>query len=278
MLMDNGSLRPEATLSLRNLAGRLSAVLGRPIEPVSLMHSNKVPAEQLDGVPAETFEKAIRARASRGQRRFLVVPLFFGPSRALTKFIPLTVSVLRVEFPQIEVRLAPCLVDTNAYRDNRLATILCDRVLEVIREQGLKRPAVAMIDHGTPVRAVNEVRNHIGSQLYRLLEGYMRVFTVGSMERREEARYDFNEPLLERVFQMEGFTQGDVVLSMMFLNPGRHAGPSGDVAEICANAQKFGKGQLRTHITGLVADHPLLLSILAERYLQARAASPVLSD
>ncbi|MGY8686313.1 MAG: sirohydrochlorin chelatase, partial [Verrucomicrobiales bacterium] len=56
-LTDNGSLRPEATFSLRQLAKTLGERVGHPIHAVSLLHSNRIPAEKLDDVAAETFEK-----------------------------------------------------------------------------------------------------------------------------------------------------------------------------------------------------------------------------
>ena len=49
---------------------------------------------------------------------------------------------------------------------------------------------------------------------------------ASSMERREGTEYDFNEPLLENLLGSEGFEK-DVVLSMLFISPGRHAGPGG---------------------------------------------------
>ena len=57
------------------------------------------------------------------------------------------------------------------------------------------------------------------------------------MERREGRDYDFNGALLAD--RLEG-VEGQVVLGMAFLQPGRHAGPGGDVAEICAEAASSG--------------------------------------
>ena len=94
MLVDNGSRRAAATLSLRGIAVGLTAACGRPVNAVSLRHSDAVPAEQLDGIPAQTLEGILRARLGQGQREFVVLPLFFGLSRALTKAIPELVAEL----------------------------------------------------------------------------------------------------------------------------------------------------------------------------------------
>jgi hypothetical protein len=92
------------------------------------------------------------------------------------------------------------------------------------------------------------------------------------MERREGAAYDFCEPLLERLLRSPGWNGGEVVVAMQFLLPGRHAGPDGDVAEICRAAEAVSGGALRTTMTGLVAEHPLLVDILADRWRAARDA------
>ena len=83
-LVDNGSLRASAILNLRRIASALSEESGHPILPVSLLHSRKVDPEELNGEPAETLERALVRFLEEGERDFLVVPLFFGPSQAIT--------------------------------------------------------------------------------------------------------------------------------------------------------------------------------------------------
>lgn len=274
LLVDNGSLRPAAVRSLRELCRRLRAGLDREVVPVSIMHSDRIDPAELDGRPAEIYETALRLRLARGIRKFLVIPLFFGPSRAITKFIPLATAVVRAEFHDLEVRLAPCLVDRNNPSDTRVAQILRDQVLQTIRMHRLVRPPVVTVDHGTPIRPVAEVRDFIGEQLKELLGDRIGAFSVASMERRDGPEYDFNEPLLSRVLRQPPFAEGPVVVSMMFLNPGRHAGVGGDVASICDEARTFAP-RLRPHMTDLVAAHPLLLSILRDRYREALNATPL---
>jgi hypothetical protein len=93
------------------------------------------------------------------------------------------------------------------------------------------------------------------------------------MERREGSEYDFNEPLLEKLLGSGDFS-GDVVLSMLFMSPGRHAGPGGDIAEICEAAEKEHEG-LRTFMGDLFASHPGAIDLLAKRFQQGLASDPV---
>lgn len=265
-LLDNGSLEPAATLRLRELAAALAARVGEPVEAVSLLHSSGVPAERLGGTRAEIFEPAVLRRAEAGARDFLIVPLFFGPSRALTDYLPERVRALREKFPNLAVRVAPALFDAN---DGRLARILADNVRSVAAA-----PArVALVDHGSPVRVVTEVRDALAAQLARELGGAAEV--VGCcMERRPEPAYDFNEPMLEKLFARSGWNSGEVVVAMQFLLPGRHAGAEGDVARICRRAEAENPG-LRARLTPLVAGHPLLREILADRWEAGRTAVPL---
>ena len=85
---------------------------------------------------------------------------------------------------------------------------------------------------------------------------------------RDGPEHDFNEPLLERALCSPPFDEGDVVLAMAFLLPGRHAGEGGDVAQIVqsvSNANPVCGSRLRVHRTGLLAEHPLVLGVLADR-------------
>jgi sirohydrochlorin ferrochelatase len=261
LLMDNGSLEPAATLGLRALAGKLGERIGQRVVPVSLLHSSAVPAEKLGGSPAEILEPALERRLAAGQTDFLIIPLFFGPSGALTDYLPKRLAHLRGKHPALDVRVAAPLF---AAGDARLARILADNV----RVLGSASRRVALVDHGSPAKAVTDVRNELACQLAGLL-GPDFVVAPCSMERREGAAYDFCEPLLARLLRQPGWNAGDVIVAMQFLLPGRHAGPEGDVAEICRDAETASAGALRTMMTGLVAEHPLLVDILADRWRAA---------
>lgn len=261
-LLDNGSLEPAAVLCLRGLAAELARRTGQPVEPVSLLHSSGVPVERIDGVPAEILEPALRRRAQDGQMQFAVVPLFFGPSRALTDYLPERVASLRSTFPSLSLQLAAPLF---AATDDRLAAILAEHVQQVARElaTAVQPVPVALVDHGSPAQAVTEVRDQLARQLGVHLGDRFSVKPC-SMERRAGPEFAFAEPLLAGLLQREDWARGDVIVAMQFLQPGRHAGRDGDVARICRQAEAARAG-LRTRLSALVGEHPLLLDILVDR-------------
>ncbi len=258
LLVDNGSLEPAATLALRGLAAKLAKRIGQRVEAVSLLHSSAVPVEKIGGTPAEILEPALERRLAAGQSEFLVLPLFFGPSGALIDYLPARVAHLRTKHPQLDLKIAAPLFQPG---DDRLARILADQVQAL----GSASRRVALVDHGSPARAVTDVRNELAQQLGARL-GPAFTVAAASMERREGAAYDFCEPLLATLLRQPGWNTGDVIVAMQFLLPGRHAGPAGDVATICREAETASGGTLRTTMTGLVGEHPLLVDILADRW------------
>jgi hypothetical protein len=259
--MDNGSLEPAATHALRRLAGKLGEHVGQYVEPVSLLHSSAVPAEKLNGTPATIFESFLERRLSTGQSEFRLVPLFFGPSAALTDYLPKRIAHLRNKYPTLSVQVAAPLFQAA---DDRLARILADQVFSL----GSASRRVALVDHGSPARAVTEVRNELSCQLNGMLGADYKV-APSSMERREGAAYDYCEPLLASLLRQPGWNSGEVTVALQFLLPGRHAGPAGDIATICREAEAASGGALRTTMTGLVGEHPLLVDILADRWCRA---------
>jgi sirohydrochlorin ferrochelatase len=82
------------------------------------------------------------------------------------------------------------------------------------------------------------------------------------MESPDGPEFDFNRPLLAEALLAPGFDSGDVVIAPLFLSPGRHAGPGGDLARIAREAEARSAG-LRCHFTGLVGTHPLATRHLA---------------
>ncbi|MDP0491052.1 MAG: cobalamin biosynthesis protein CbiX [Verrucomicrobiota bacterium JB023] len=275
LLTDNGSFRAEATLSLRSLAERLGEKVGQTIYPVSLLHSTKVSPAKLNDIPAEIFEPFILKKREEGINRFLVTPMFFGPSAAIKEYMPQRVEALRAEgWDELEVRIAPCVVEPLDPSDTRMAQILVDQIQATRAGTNLKNPAVAVVDHGAPRIKVTEVRNHLADQVRSLLpkEDYPLV-TACSMERREGDEYAYNEPLLENIIGSEGY-RDEVIVSMLFASPGRHAGPGGDVAQICKEAAGQHPG-LAWEMTDLVATHDGIIDILAERFHQGEKSEPV---
>ncbi len=196
------------------------------------------------------------------------MPLFFGPSAALTEYVPARVAAVRERFPQARVRLAPWMVNP-AETDSRVAEILADQVRQTAHARGWVRPHVILVDHGSPQPSVAVVRNHLGAQLRALLGDTVAGLAVASMERREGAAYDFNEPLLATVLSTPPFNSGEVVIALQFLSPGRHAGPGGDIADICHAAEEASPG-LQTQMTEPIAADARLVALLTERLAQAQ--------
>jgi sirohydrochlorin ferrochelatase len=256
--MDNGSLEPESTLQLRRIAAELDARLLCRVDPVSLAHSAKVPLDALNGRSAELFEAAVDRGWREGVNDFLVLPLFVGPSHGIIRHVPALLAERKKKHAAFRSRVAPPLFVPG---ETRLAGILVDHIREQFAPGD--RPRVAIVDHGSPNPEVTEVRNIVATQVRELLGDEVREVKACSMERREGAEYDFNDPLLENLLTEPGWNSEAVVIGMLFIAPGRHAGQDGDVIQICRAAR--GSGAAGVRLTKLLGQHPLLLDILADR-------------
>ena len=264
-LIDNGSLRPQATFALRSLAADLSERAGVRVQAVSLLHSHKIAAEDLGGVPATIVKRRMRAALAEGCRQFVFLPLFLGPSRAITDYLPEVIEELRQESGEFETVVAQTLCGESALEpDVRLAQLLADHVRQQIESTGTQRPMVTLVDHGTPAKIVNTLRNSVAGQLAELLGDEVAGVVASSMERREGPEYEFNEPLLERLDQLESGSATELIVAMFFLLPGRHAGEGGDVAEICDGLRERSSYN-SIYTTSLLGEHSGLVEILADR-------------
>lgn len=273
LLVDNGSHRAQSTLSLRKIADSVTKATGHKVNAVSLLHSTRVDKAELGDIPAEIFEPYLKKKREEGEHSFIILPLFFGHSAAIYEYLPQRVMALKENWPELSVRVAPCLVDLTNPEDTYVAEVLATLVRKKADEEELIQPAVTLVDHGTPRIAVNEVRNHLAAQLANILEGEVSVVEASSMERREEEEYAFNEPLLENILG-QGKFKNDVILSMLFMSPGRHAGPGGDIAEICDEAEKQNIG-LKTYMADLFATHGDIVPLLSHRLEQGLASEPI---
>ena len=182
ILLDNGSSRPDSTLSLRRIAASLEGRVGRPIHPVSLLHADKVPAEALDGRPAETLEPFLRSKAGAGNSRFLVLPLFFGPSRALTEFIPAKTALVSAEIGPVDARVADVLCPLPA-GEPLLTQILEDNIARRASAENISPERLVLVDHGSPIREVTAVRVRLAADLRARL-GPRALIQEAVMERR----------------------------------------------------------------------------------------------
>ena len=209
ILVDNGSIRSNATLVLRKLAQSLENRLKCCVVPASARWSSRVPAEELGGVPAELFEPALR-RLLRGTMRegalcdaeVTVLPLFIGPSRTVTSFIPEIAHRVMAEMGG-RVRMAPVLSDTEKSCDrdcagaDTLARVLLSQVGRVQRRldassvQGKGREStpgaggrttlIIVLDHGSPSRIVTSVRDAVAARLGELVrDGANRAVASGT--------------------------------------------------------------------------------------------------
>lgn len=271
LLLDNGSRRPQSTLALRDLAARLAARLRQPVQPVSLAHSDLISADKLAGQPAITLETWLLDRLRQGVQRFLVIPLFFGPSGALTEAIPALAARLCADAGPLDVRLAAPLCPLPQ-GEPRLTAILLDRIATAARETQFQPRRLVLVDHGSPRPEVNAARRWVAADLRSRLAAGIQV-EEAAMERRAGPQYDFNGELLLEVLRRlaRADSQGPVFVAPLFLFAGRHAGPGGDLDEI-AGAVKVEYPALRIALTGLVGDHPALLDILASRYQETLEA------
>lgn len=277
ILIDNGSKRPEATQNLRRLAAEMSRRVGEHVHPVSLLHSSAIAPTDLDGRPADTLEAFLKRQVEQGERSFSIVPLFFGPSRAIDRFLPAILVGIEAQYGPLDSRVAPVLCPLPE-GDARLIDILEEHTREAMDRHDLRPSQVVLVDHGSPVPKVTAVRQWLAAGLSRRFAGELRV-TEAVMERRQGRQYDFNGKLLEEVLaaaapieaprrplaQSRGEnTRTDVVLAMQFISPGRHAGPGGDISDIVETAMERNPN-LRAVESRLISDHPLFADILYDR-------------
>lgn len=264
LLVDNGSRRAEATHNLRRIAAALAAVSGQPIVPVSLLHSDQIPAAALDGQPAHILATALEHGLAQGVRNWCLIPLFFGLSRALTDHIPQICAGLRARFGAFRCVMADPLCPLPE-GEPRLVTILADQVSQVIPPNEPLPTQIILVDHGSPLARVSAVRHWLAQRL--AVRGLLPApVSEAVMERRPGAQYDFNGALLTTVLDQQAVRQPEqtLVLAMLFLGAGRHAGAGGDITTICNQAMTRHPG-LSVRIAPLVGEHPLLIEILADR-------------
>lgn len=266
ILMDNGSLRPQSTLTLRNIAADLSKRLQLFVEPVSLLHSSKIDPSKINDRPAETVVQYIKKHCGAGVEHFVIIPLFFGNSNAFVEYLPDRMEWLKEKGFRFtyEVKQEICLLGQN---NELLEHILVDYAKKAKREMGEGRTALVIVDHGTPVQIVHQVRAQLTARLQEICRDDFVSVSQAAMESRDGEEYSFNKPLLLDFLRehVASFPDVPVVISMLFLLPGRHAGPNGDVAEI-AEEIKQENLNFKYKMTKLVGEHDHLIEILAERF------------
>lgn len=240
-LIDNGSLEAAAHVRLRSLAAALSDRTGVKVHPISWKHSDRVPAAQLSGVPGETLAPAVRRHVAAGERSFLFVPFFISPQGAIGSVLRRDLELLQAETGGFDFDFTAGLAEGGA-----LAPIIADRVRE-ISTAGSGETPVVLVDHGGPSATSARLRDRVAHEVASILG---RTVHPCSME-------GDHPPLLADLLAAPGFAGRDVIVAQLFLSPGRHAGPGGDIEEICRSSPA------RCQRTELVGDHPRVAEVLS---------------
>jgi hypothetical protein len=206
VLVDNGSLRPASTLSLREVAAELQRDPRLPaswrVHATSARFSDRVDPSDLGGKPAELLSQCLHRLGAAGCTAVILLPYFLGPSTTVTDFCPEQARAARLMWPRLQVRISPPLWCNCPYLerllpedrrdrgvDNRLALAVCSSVMEVCAREKLVRPAVLVCDHGTPTQTVHAVREAVTAQVRELLGVLPGSVTSCSMERRDGDAY-----------------------------------------------------------------------------------------
>jgi hypothetical protein len=262
VLVDNGSVEAAAHEALRSAAAAIGSLAKVRVEAVSWKHSNRIEPSSLSGGRAWTLAPWVRAQVAAGEKEFLFIPFFISPQGAIGSSLRSDLELLRADTGPFDFSFTEGLSSLLA-----LPSIVADRVRAVVSEHSLARPPVIVVDHGGPSRISAGIRDGVADAVRTELgEGVLSV-RAASMESPEGPEFDFNRPLLSDILS-DPSVQGDVVVSPLFLSPGRHAGPKGDLAQIAEEAERAKPG-LRCLFTGLVGSHPLATETLAGALLRA---------
>jgi len=226
----------------------------------------------------------------------LVAPRLSHPERASEVA---AVGFARSDAPAIATPTGPRVQISGL---DSVALALADRVLEALArdyEASGAPPTAAplrilLCEHGSPSKDVHAVREAVAPRLAAALA--TRGVNVASvrgcaMERKPGDAYAFSEPMLARALPdavadasasaEAGAGEGvRVVLALMFLLPGKHAGVGGDVAKIAASALDLAvaspagrsddahRAALRTRgvlVADVLGEHPAVLDVLWNR-------------
>lgn len=268
LLVDNGSTRVDAAVQLRKLAQQLSDKTGKTIHAVSLKHSDRIPLDdvenKLSGIPARVFTEFMAEQLRAGKREFILIPLFFGRSRALTIFVPDETAKLETEYGSFKLIMTEVLYPLPE-GDSQFIDILYEHAITAV--EGNSRATLSnlvLVDHGTPLPAVNAVRQHIASAVNARMPNGISI-DQAAMERREGKEYDFNGVLLEDYLKRlakAGETQARVLL--LFLLAGTHAGENGDIVQICDRVMTQ-YPNFNVSISPLISQNGKLIDCLEQR-------------
>jgi len=263
-LIDNGSLEPAATLNLRRVAAALTANVGVLVHPVSWKHSDRIAPAELAGTPAATLKPWMSAQLAAGERDFVFLPFFISPQGAIGSSLRDDLEKLQSPAAPFRTVFTPSLASAQV-----IPPIIADRIRQKIQTAGLTTPPVIVVDHGGPSPTSAALRDQVAAQVRALLGPAVGPLVAASMEGEQ---HPHNLPLLADQLCKAGFDTGDVVIALLFLSPGRHAGTGGDIAQIC-QATTSAQPSLRCHPTELIGSHPLAVETLTHA-LRSTLATP----
>jgi len=257
-LVDNGSIEAAAHHNLRAVADLIGRRVGCQVHAVSWRHSDRIAADALKGVAALTLAPWLTGQLAAGERQFIFIPFFISAQGAIG-------SALRrdlAQFQQSAVDFKFTFCDGLAAR-GAIAEIVAARIRETIATQGLSQPPVIVVDHGGPSPSSASLRDELTATIQAELKTEVGRVAATSMEGDD---HPHNHPLFAAQLVALGFERGDVVIAPLFLSPGKHAGPDGDLARIARKACEQGNPRTnprRCHFTDLIGSHSLAAEVLA---------------
>ena len=263
LLVDNGSLRANATLQLRKLSQQLGVVADCKIYPVSLNHADKIPLDDLGGKAAWIFQIFMRQFLQQGWRDFIILPLFFGKSSAITTLISNHLMSFQSRYIDMTFQIAD-VVYPLPKSEPILVGIFYDHIMTTVQQAAFPLKNIVVVDHGSPLPRVTAVRQH----LVHCLQAKFSADTLleqAVMERREGDEYLFNGILLKDwLIDKAKVGEKTAIVSLLFFLAGRHAGEEGDIEMICQQVMRD-YPHFKIAICPLVAEHPQLVALLRTR-------------
>ncbi len=261
LLVDNGSLRADATQQLRKLGQGLSVKAGQKIHPVSLRHADQIPIEQLDGKKAQILPIYIERSLAQGQRHFIILPLFFGESKAIEYLIKDYLLSLQLLFCDLSFQIAEVICPLPK-GEPLLVDILYDHIMLTASQFLFPLENIILVDHGSPSPRVSAVRQHLSQSLQKRFPNKIE---QAVMERREGEKYLFNGELLKDTLTKKAKAgEKSAIVSLLFFLAGRHAGTGGDIEKICTSVMRQ-YPTFRIAICPLISEHQALITILNQR-------------
>lgn len=255
-LIDNGSLEPAAHRNLRVTARAIAAQAGVPVHAVSWKHSDRLRLAVLDHEPAWTLVRWVREQLRQGEREFVFIPYFISAQGAIGSALRQDLEKLQRESEGFSFAFTPGLAASGALPD-----IVAGQIRQTLAAPALRTPPVIVVDHGGPSAASAAIRDTITRDVRAALGAEIGPIIAASME---GAEHPHNHPLFADQLAAPGFDRGDVVIAPLFLAPGRHAGPRGDLMQIARAAEgRLASPPLRCHFTPLVGAHPRVAAVLA---------------